>query len=348
MTAVRRPVVQERAERAILVVLDRGRERALREHVAARRANVAPEVELVAHRVFPALRATPRGVRRVDAHPRPPVRPPATATEFVSSSRSWTQKPWNTSKKSFVVGRINGEQQRNVRPSAHTARRDGRVPDPPIFPRVTRRSRRANATKPGPSFDLRPGVRSLDHADSRLPDPDPVAMSGRWQDTIAKLELESSMSNKERFEKLKESRQKYKDEAKAAKERCELLEQQLKMLVAQLESEDASAAAAGAGADTSAAAENESLKAQLEKARQECARLQKVVIQRNQAIHAATTETSEWREKAGRAAKASASASSTGAATTTTDAAAYAYGALLGAGLVAGIGYVALTYGVKR
>ena len=73
-----------------------------------------------------------------------------------------------------------------------------------------------------------------------------------------------------------------------------------------------------------------------------------MVIQRNQAIHAATTETSEWREKAGRAAKASASASSTGAATTTTDAAAYAYGALLGAGLVAGIGYVALTYGVKR
>ena len=118
------------------------------------------------------------------------------------------------------------------------------------------------------------------------------------------------------------------------------------MLVAQLESEDASAAGAGAGADTSAAAENESLKAQLEKAREECARLQKVVIQRNQAIHAATTETSEWREKAERAAKAS--ASSTGAATTTTDAAAYAYGALLGAGLVAGIGYVALTYGVKR
>ena len=182
VTAVRRPVVQERAERAILVVLDRGRERALREHVAARRANVAPEVELVAHRVFPALRgnAPGRPTGRRSSPPRPSAaRRPRRICVVVPLVVS--QKPWNTKKKSFVVGRINGEQQRNVRPSAHTARRDGRVPDPPIFPRVTRRSRRANATEPGPSFDLRPGVRSLDHADSRLPIPirSPCRAAGR-------------------------------------------------------------------------------------------------------------------------------------------------------------------------
>ena len=175
-------------------------------------------------------------------------------------------------------------------------------------------------------------------------------MPGLRQDTVAKLDLDSNMSNKERFEKLKESRQKYKDEAKAAKDRCEALEQQLKMLVAHMESEDAAGASAGAGADASAAAENESLKAQLAEAREECARLEKVVIERSQAMQRATMEANEWRKKAERAAKAKASASATGAAaaTTTTDAAAYAYGALLGAGVVAGIGYVALTYGMKR
>lgn len=172
-------------------------------------------------------------------------------------------------------------------------------------------------------------------------------MPGLRQDTVAKLDLDSNMSNKERFEKLKESRQKYKDEAKAAKDRCEALEQQLKMLVAQMESEDASAAA-GAGAGASAAAENVSLKAQLAEAREECARLEKVVLERSQAMQRATMEANEWRKKAERAAKASASATGAAATTTTTDAAAYAYGALLGAGVVAGIGYVALTYGMKR
>lgn len=170
-------------------------------------------------------------------------------------------------------------------------------------------------------------------------------MPGLRQDTVAKLDLDSNMSNKERFEKLKESRQKYKDEAKAAKDRCEALEQQLKMLVAQMESEDASAAA---GAGASAAAENESLKAQLAEAREECARLEKVVLERSQAMQRATMEANEWRKKAERAAKAKASATGAAATTTTTDAAAYAYGALLGAGVVAGIGYVALTYGMKR
>lgn len=173
-------------------------------------------------------------------------------------------------------------------------------------------------------------------------------MPGLRQDTVAKLDLDSNMSNKERFEKLKESRQKYKDEAKAAKDRCEALEQQLKMLVAQMESEDASAASAAAGAGASAAAENESLKAQLAEAREECARLEKVVLERSQEMQRATMEANEWRKKAERAAKTSASATGAAATTTTTDAAAYAYGALLGAGVVAGIGYVALTYGMKR
>ena len=46
----------------------------------------------------------------------------------------------------------------------------------------------------------------------------------------------ASASNKERFEKLKSSRQKYKDQATEAKIRCVNLTRQLTMLVQQLES----------------------------------------------------------------------------------------------------------------
>ena len=63
----RAPVVQEDALRAILVELHGGGERALGQDVAARRANLAPEVELVPH-VRLAARGAARGARRLAAH----------------------------------------------------------------------------------------------------------------------------------------------------------------------------------------------------------------------------------------------------------------------------------------
>ena len=63
----RAPVVQEDAMRAILVVLHGGGERALGQDVAARRANLAPEVELVPHLRL-AARGAARGARRLAAH----------------------------------------------------------------------------------------------------------------------------------------------------------------------------------------------------------------------------------------------------------------------------------------
>ena len=56
------------------------------------------------------------------------------------------------------------------------------------------------------------------------------------------MDMDKSLSNKERFDKLKESRQKYKDEAarqreeaRSANQKVELLEKQLRMLVAQVD-----------------------------------------------------------------------------------------------------------------
>jgi hypothetical protein len=67
-------------------------------------------------------------------------------------------------------------------------------------------------------------------------------MSGMRQDTMKHVDMDKSLSNKERFDRLKESRQKYKDEAarqreeaRSANEKVELLEKQLQMLVAQVE-----------------------------------------------------------------------------------------------------------------
>ena len=63
----RAPVVQEDALRAILVELHGGGERALGQDVAARRANIAPEVELVPHLRL-AARGAARVARRLAAH----------------------------------------------------------------------------------------------------------------------------------------------------------------------------------------------------------------------------------------------------------------------------------------
>ena len=88
-----------------------------------------------------------------------------------------------------------------------------------------------------------------------------VMADERWHDAVKKV---AEVSNRERFEKLKESRAKYKEEAarqraeaEAAASRCETLERQLQMLVAQVESSAASEAeaeaSAGAGARDDAA-----------------------------------------------------------------------------------------------
>ena len=43
-------------------------------------------------------------------------------------------------------------------------------------------------------------------------------MSGMRQDTMKHVDMDKSLSNKERFDRLKESRQKYKDEAARQRE----------------------------------------------------------------------------------------------------------------------------------
>ena len=67
-------------------------------------------------------------------------------------------------------------------------------------------------------------------------------MTGMRQDTMKHMDMDKSLSNKERFDKLKESRQKYKDEAarqreeaRSANQKMEALEKQLRMLVARTE-----------------------------------------------------------------------------------------------------------------
>ena len=61
--------------------------------------------------------------------------------------------------------------------------------------------------------------------------------TGMRQDTMKHMDMDKSLSNKERFDKLKESRQKYKDEAarqreeaRSANQKMEALEKQLRML----------------------------------------------------------------------------------------------------------------------
>ena len=78
-------------------------------------------------------------------------------------------------------------------------------------------------------------------------------MTGMRQDTMKHMDMDKSLSNKERFDKLKESRQKYKDEAarqreeaRSANQKMEALEKQLRMLVARVEAgEEAKAKADG-------------------------------------------------------------------------------------------------------
>jgi len=171
----------------------------------------------------------------------------------------------------------------------------------------------------------------------------------RWHDAVKKV---AEVSNRERFEKLKESRAKYKEEAarqraeaEAAASRCETLERQLQMLVAQVESSAASEAEASAGARDDAP-DVAAMESALAKANEEVKRLQDVCASRSVELAKAQLEASEARK---RAKKADAVGAGGGEGASGADASAtFMYGLLLGAGVVAFAGYAAMTYAIRR
>lgn len=144
---------------------------------------------------------------------------------------------------------------------------------------------------------------------------------------------ESKKSNKERFEKLKESRQKYKDEAAAAKKRCAVLEEQVACLQA-------------TGTDSGAISGSETLELQsgLMKAQQMNRTLEgqlttlKASLETCQArLAEASAEVKQLRVNAG------------GAEPAVDDFSKYVRGAMVGAGMVLVVGYVSLCFtSVKR
>ena len=171
-----------------------------------------------------------------------------------------------------------------------------------------------------------------------------VMADERWHDAVKKV---AEVSNRERFEKLKESRAKYKEEAarqraeaEAAASRCETLERQLQMLVAQVESSAASEAEAEASAGArDDAADVAALESALAKANEEVRRLQDVCASRSVELAKAQLDASEARK---RAKKADADAAGADASAT------FMYGLLVGAGVVAFAGYAAMTYAIRR
>ena len=162
----------------------------------------------------------------------------------------------------------------------------------------------------------------------------------------------ASASNKERFEKLKSSRQKYKDQATEAKIRCVNLTRQLTMLVQQLES-SANNGANNANQSSEGKARMEAeiaeLKARLASATAtvdklddqlaDCARR---LAGANAMLADAKAAAKEWRVKAERASSMGVGGGGGGSYYE------YMCGAVLGAGTMTAVGYVALTYMMKR
>jgi chromosome segregation ATPase len=172
----------------------------------------------------------------------------------------------------------------------------------------------------------------------------------RWHDAVKKV---AEVSNRERFEKLKESRAKYKEEAarqraeaEAAASRCETLERQLQMLVAQVESSAASEAEASASARDDAA-DVAPLESALAKANEEVRRLQDVCASRSVELAKAQLDASEARKRAKKA-DADGAGGGEGCATGADASATFMYGLLVGAGVVAFAGYAAMTYAIRR
>ena len=179
------------------------------------------------------------------------------------------------------------------------------------------------------------------------------------QDTMKHMDMDKSLSNKERFDKLKESRQKYKDEAarqreeaRSANQKIEALEKQLRMLVARVEAgEEAKAKADG----TPHADRLDALNTKVSVLTAELERQKAAAARATNAMHAKTMEASEWRKKCDKAEKIAAAAADKNArgdgaggfGAVSGDYAAYVYGALLGASAVAIIGYGALSYSMR-
>jgi chromosome segregation ATPase len=193
-------------------------------------------------------------------------------------------------------------------------------------------------------------------------------MSGMRQDTMKHVDMDKSLSNKERFDRLKESRQKYKDEAarqreeaRSANEKVELLEKQLQMLVAQVEAgEETKASSEPTQSEkkangTAHADRIDALTTRVSVLTAELERQKTVAARATNAMHEKTMEASEWRKKCDKAEKIAAAAADKnargdgfgGVGAVSGDYAAYVYGALLGASAVAIIGYGALSYSMR-
>jgi chromosome segregation ATPase len=181
------------------------------------------------------------------------------------------------------------------------------------------------------------------------------------------VDMDKSLSNKERFDRLKVSRQKYKDEAarqreeaRSANEKVELLEKQLQMLVAQVEAGEETKASEPTQSEkkangTAHADRIKELTTRVSVLTAELERQKTVAARATNAMHEKTMEASEWRKKCDKAEKIAAAAAETnargdgagGVGAVSGDYTAYVYGALLGASAVAIIGYGALSYSMR-
>jgi chromosome segregation ATPase len=191
-------------------------------------------------------------------------------------------------------------------------------------------------------------------------------MSGMRQDTMKHVDMDKSLSNKERFDRLKESRQKYKDEAarqreeaRSANEKVELLEKQLQMLVAQVEAGEETKASEPTRSSKANRQEHadriDALTTRVSVLTAELERQKALAARATNAMHEKTMEASEWRKKCDKAQKIAAAAADKnargdgagGVGAVSGDYTAYVYGALLGASAVAIIGYGALSYSMR-
>ena len=191
-------------------------------------------------------------------------------------------------------------------------------------------------------------------------------MSGMRQDTMKHVDMDKSLSNKERFDRLKESRQKYKDEAarqreeaRSANEKVELLEKQLQMLVAQVEAGEETKASEPTRSSKANRQEHadriDALTTRVSVLTAELERQKALAARATNAMHEKTMEASEWRKKCAKAEKIAAAAADKnargdgagGVGAVSGDYTAYVYGALLGASAVAIIGYGALSYSMR-
>ena len=181
--------------------------------------------------------------------------------------------------------------------------------------------------------------------------------------------LGKSVSNRDRFEKLKESRQKYKDEAAEAKKRCALLEEQIEKLQLQQQEKKGSDGGPSAGSTSATSNEERELRLQLKIAQEIARRLEQQVVALKAALSKceaslaeAQEEAKAMRQRAEEAEAKSSSSSSSGPSAgagagagdagpvrpATDDLTMYFQGAMVGAGLVALVGYVSLTFAMKR